>query len=303
MPINRRKFIEASAFAGGMGFINPFGLTKSKVPLLENASIKILATNWGFKGTTDEFCAKAKESGYDGIEVWWPRDEKTKTELLAALDKHELEVGLLAGQWTSDFSEHFEGFKKAVEEAVSLKPLFVNCHSGKDYFSFEQSRKILESTFEVSERSGVKVLHETHRGRILFAAHIAKRFMETLPELRLTLDISHWCNVHESLLLDQPEAVNLALSRTDHIHSRVGHPESPQVTDPRAPEWENAVKAHFEWWDKVVAMKAKNGKTLTMTTEFGPPTYMATVPFTNQPLANLWDVNTYMLKIWRERYQ
>jgi hypothetical protein len=81
--------------------------------------------------------------------------------------------------------------------------------------------------------------------------------MEKHSSLRLTLDISHWCNVHESLLNDQLETVKLAISRTDHIHTRVGHAEGPQVNDPRAPEWKDAVSAHFGWWDQVVEQKEK----------------------------------------------
>jgi hypothetical protein len=54
---------------------------------------------------------------------------------------------------------------------------------------------------------------------MLFAAHITRQFIEKNPALKLTLDISHWCNVHESLLADQKETVDLALSRVGHIHS------------------------------------------------------------------------------------
>ncbi|GAB1483119.1 hypothetical protein MASR2M78_19350 [Treponema sp.] len=51
---------------------------------------------------------------------------------------------------------------------------------------------------------------------------------------------SRWCTVAESYLEDQKEAVDAALSRTDHIHARVGFPEGPQVGDPAAPEWEES---------------------------------------------------------------
>ena len=65
--------------------------------------------------------------------------------------------------------------------------------------------------------------------------------------------------MHETLLEDQRKQFNMALARVDHIHARIGHPEGPQVNDPRAPEWENAVKAHLEWWDKIVAIKINRG--------------------------------------------
>jgi hypothetical protein len=105
------------------------------------------------------------------------------------------------------------------------------------------------------------------------------------------------------LLSDQPETMRMALSRTDHIHARIGHQEGPQVNDPRAPEWADAVKAHYAWWDEIVKRKAAEGLPVTVLTEFGPPTYLPTVPYTFQPLADQWDINVYMMKTLRERYK
>lgn len=137
---------------------------------------------------------------------------------------------------------------------------------------------------------------------MLFAAPVAKRFLETIPGLRITMDISHWCNVSESLLADQQQTVDLAIQRTDHIHARIGHPEGPQVSDPRAPEWEPACKAHFGWWDKVVELKKQQGETLTILTEFGPVDYMPALPYTRQPVADQWAINYYMMQTLRKRY-
>ena len=157
-------------------------------------------------------------------------------------------------------------------------------------------------TLALHEQSHVPIYHETHRSRILFAAPVARTFMEKIPDLRLTLDISHWCNVHESLLEDQVDTVAMALNRTDHIHARVGHQEGPQVNDPRAPEWNAAVQAHYAWWDRVVEQKKKEGKRLTILTEFGPSNYLPTLPYTRQPVADQWEINNYMLNTLRKRY-
>jgi hypothetical protein len=108
--------------------------------------------------------------------------------------------------------------------------------------------------------------------------------------------------VHESYLQGQEETVAQTLSRTDHIHARIGHPEGPQVSDPRAPEWADAVKHHFDWWDKVVETKKKEGKRITFLTEFGPPDYMPTLPYTRQAVADQWAINVYMMEILRKRY-
>ena len=270
-----------------------------------NFEIKIMATNWGFAGTVDEYCSKVKKEGYDGIEIWWPMEKKDQDELFAALKKNQLEVGFLCAGSQSNWQEHLDYFKKMINAAANntvQKPLYINCHSGRDFFSFDQSKAFMDHTIQLAKETGIKICHETHRSRILFAAPVARQFMEKIPALRITLDISHWCNVHESLLQDQPETVSMALERVDHIHARIGHPEGPQVNDPRAPEWEHVVQAHFNWWDKVVELKKKSGDRLTVLTEFGPPDYMPTLPYTRQPLADQWAINVHMMQLLRKRY-
>lgn len=308
MPLNRRKFISTTAAMGG-AMMAPFASQKMDKPhftIPPDFTLKIMATNWGFPGSVDEFCAKAKKEGYDGIEMWWPGNKEQQDILFNAIKKHNLEIGFLCGSGESDFENHFRQFKSQIEAVIAQqiqRPLYINCHSGKDYFSFDQNSQFISYTIEVSKKTGIPISHETHRSRILFAAPIAKHFAETMPGLRVTLDISHWCNVHESLLHDQEETVNMILQRTDHIHARVGHAEGPQVNDPRAPEWDAAVKRHIEWWDKVVAIKIKQGiKKLSFLTEFGPPDYLPVLPYTRQPVANQWDINVYMMNLLRKRY-
>lgn len=285
---------------------NPQTIDKPLFTVPADFTLKIMATNWGFPGTVDEFCAKAKKEGYDGIEMWWPGNKEQQDILFNAVKKHNLDIGFLCGSGENSFENHLRQFKSQIDAVTSQqiqRPLYINCHSGKDYFSFEQNSQFISYTIEASRKSGIPISHETHRSRILFAAPVARHFAETIPGLRITLDISHWCNVHESLLHDQEETVNMILQRTDHIHARVGHAEGPQVNDPRAPEWDLAVKRHLEWWDKVVALKIKQGiKRMSFLTEFGPPDYLPVLPYTRQPVANQWDINVYILNLLRKRY-
>lgn len=304
MNLSRRQFISSAAMAG-TGFIlttlesyaNPLGLVNQA-----GYTLTILATNWGLSISWDEFCAKIKAAGYDGCEIWWPGKAEDRKLLFEALNKHQLKVGFLYGSGEKDFAKHEAQFNQFVTEAAATKPLYINCHSGKDYFTVEQKEKLIKQSLVVAAQSGIPVYHETHRGRALYSAPVTEELMKKISGLRLTLDISHWCNVHESYLGDQEETVALALNRTDHIHARIGHPEGPQVSDPRAPEWESAVKTHFTWWDKVVENKKKAGQPITFLTEFGPPDYMPTLPYTRQAVSNQWDINVYMKDILRSRY-
>lgn len=310
MKQDRREFIKTSAAGSAallLSSMESFGNQPEHLSETnKNYTLKIFATSWGFEGTMDTFCAKVKKEGYDGIELWWPTDnKKAQDDIFAALKKYDLEIGFLCGGSQANPQEHLAFYKKMIDAAARQniqKPLYINNHSGRDHFSFDDNKKFIEHTQALAKETGILICHETHRARMLFAAHITRKFIESFPELRLTLDISHWCNVHESLLADQKETVEMALNRTDHIHARIGHPEGPQVNDPRAPEWEPVVRQHFEWWDKIVERKKKNGEVMTILTEFGPPDYMPTLPYTKQPLGNQWAINVHMMHLLRKRY-
>jgi sugar phosphate isomerase/epimerase len=307
--LNRRHFLEltgSSSTALLLSSLSTFAsLHKPDTDMDKNFDLKIMATNWGFSGTLDEYCSKVKKEGYDGIEIWWPLEKKVQEEMFAALKKHQLELGFLCGGSDPHYQKHFDQFVSMIDEAATQtiqRPLYINCHSGRDYFSYDQNKTFIDHTTKLAKQTGIIICHETHRSRILFAAPVARHYLDNIPELRVTFDVSPWCNVSESLLQDQQETIDLTLSRVDHIHARIGHPEGPQVSDPRAPEWEEALKAHFSWWDRVVEQKKKAGQRLTILTEFGPPDYMPTLPYTRQPLSDQWAINVHMMQLLRKRY-
>ncbi|MGM9475053.1 sugar phosphate isomerase/epimerase family protein [Pedobacter sp. GSP4] len=310
MSQTRRKFLQNTAVVTAASFIAPIGNLNANEPrhIKPKAGYELLfmQTDWGFEGTRDEFCAAAKKEGYEGIEVWWPAETAAQKELFDAAKKHGLQIGFLCAGSSVNPAEHFTQFKSNLDAICAntyQKPVYINCHSGKDYFSYEDNKKIIDYVTAKAKATGIAIYHETHRGRMMFAATIARNFAEKNPDIRFTLDISHWCAVHESLLSDQKQTIDLILEKTDHIHSRIGHPEGPQVNDPRAPEWTNVVKAHLAWWDKVIERKKQKGERMTILTEFGPADYMPTLPYTRQPLADQWGINVYMMNLLRKRYQ
>jgi sugar phosphate isomerase/epimerase len=309
MNKNRRDFIKATASATTAMLLSSLdsiaAIHQPKTTENNPMDLEILATNWGYQGTLDAYCEKVKTLGYDGIEIWWPLQKAGQDELFNALKKHDLSVGFLCGAGQADFKTHLSAFKAMIDAAALnkvQKPLYINCHSGKDFFTYEQNKAFIDHTTQLSKDTGLLICHETHRSRMLFAAPVAKEYLEKNPDLKITLDASHWCNVSESLLQDQPATMKLALERTEHIHARIGHAEGPQVNDPRAPEWEAAVKAHLTWWDVVVERKKKTQGRVTFLTEFGPPDYMPTTPYTRQPLADQWAINVHMMHLLRKRY-
>ena len=269
----------------------------------DTMTIKFYAPLWGNNLAFESFCKQVKEAGYQGVEMDLPQETKQKDLLLAILKDHDLElVGQYYQSFETDPKANLNSYEKYLRHLIAANPVLINCQTGKDYFALEENLPLFQVAERLSKDSGIPITHETHRGKCLYAAPVAKQYFESLPNLRICLDISHWCNVHESLLEDQKEIVDLAISRTDHIHSRVGHAEGPQVNDPRAPEWETALDAHLNWWGKVIELHRNSDRDLTICTEFGPYPYMPTFPYSEKPLANQWEINVYMMNLLKNRF-
>lgn len=250
------------------------------------------------------FFKKVKEAGYDGVEMSLPFDKKEKADILNLLKEYELE--LVAQHWETCHPDpllHKVIYRKHLMNLAEANPLFINSQTGKDFFSFDDNAELIEISFQITKETGIPVIHETHRGKFSFALHITSQFLEKIPGLELGLDVSHWCNVAESLLNDQMNTLDVALVRTRHIHARVGYAEGPQITDPRLPEWEETMNFHLSCWDKVVEnFMQLNKELLTITPEFGPYPYMLNLPFTQMPVANQWEINLFMKELLKERY-
>src|ERR1700741_3264951 len=154
--------------------LDSFALVSEKQSAMNsNFELKILATNWGFPGSLDDYCAKVKKEGYDGIEIWWPMAKKDQDDLFAALKKFGLDVGFLCGGSDAHYQKHLDQFTQMVDGAALQpvqRPLYINCHSGRDFFSHEQNQTFIDHTDKLAKQTGIKICHETHRSRILFAA-------------------------------------------------------------------------------------------------------------------------------------
>lgn len=263
-------------------------------------------TYWGCEAdSADQFLDKVITAGYEGIEIFLP----APTGGFAAELAEELETvqsshpGFLfiAQQLTAPNNEsvgsYISKMKKSLNDLAALQPNFINSHTGKDYFSFDDNCRVIEAAQEFSQQRGIRVLHETHRGRFSFHAATLLPYLSRFPELELVGDFSHFCTVSESMLEDQVEIIDQIIPHVSHLHARVGHSQAPQVSDPFAPEWRNHVALFENWWQQIIAHKKATGwKNFTITPEFGPAPYMPALPFTQQPIGNQWEINCQMMQ-------
>jgi sugar phosphate isomerase/epimerase len=228
---------------------------------------------------------KVKSAGYHGIEYAIAADtaDSTLDQVWNLAVRHNLQ--LIPQHYdtnSADFNKHYDEYATWLDRIHNYPALKINSQTGKDFFSFEQNNALIAL-------AGAEVIHETHRGKFSFAAHITAPYLLANPELKITFDVSHWVAVAESFLDDQADAVALAISRAQHIHARVGFPEGPQIPDPRVPLWQEAVRTHINWWSRI-AEAHKDSPSLTVTPEFGPFPYL--VHDVSQ-----WDINVFMMEL------
>lgn len=238
------------------------------------------------------------EAGYTGVESWIPAEEDASL-FKELLEKYNFE--LILQVYTG--GNHSTSLEEQVQSAASFRPVLINAHSAKDSMPYEDQLIYFDRAITLEQQIGIPIAHETHRGRATFTPWSTASLLRDLPDLHITADFSHWCCVCESMLDDQIENMKLAIQRAIHIHARVGYEQGPQVPDFRAPEFEYALLKHELWWEEIIQHHRAAGKPyLSVTPEFGPPGYMHTLPFTNQPVVDLWDVCLAMGHRFRERF-
>jgi sugar phosphate isomerase/epimerase len=264
--------------------------------------LRVFRHLWGITETWEDLFPKIRDLGYDGIEHILP-EMSERTRFRSQLDLHGF--GYIAQIVTvgNSVADHIQSFRRTVNDAITMNPRLINCHSGCDWFSKEEARRYFSEALEFEAKLGIPIAHETHRGRILYNPWIAERLLRQLPELRLSCDFSHWVVVSERLLESEAEIIAACAERCIHIHARVGYEEGPQVPDPRAPEYERHVLAHEQWWSMVWDAQERRGMSeSSLTPEFGAPDYMHTLPYSRTPVANLWDICNWQADRQRSRF-
>jgi sugar phosphate isomerase/epimerase len=246
------------------------------------------------------FVEKILTAGYEGIELYLPAPSGEFASLfmkeLNEVRRNTPEFIFIAQQLTSPENDPVDEYicrmEKSLTGLAALQPNFINSHTGKDYYSFDDNCRVIEAALTIGSKTGVRILHETHRGRFSFHAASLLAYLKKFPELELVGDFSHFCTVSESMLQDQTEAIEQIIPHIAHLHARVGHEQSPQVS------------ALFEgWWQQVIDYKKeKDCKHFTITPEFGPFPYMPTFPFSKQPLGNQWEINEKMMHNLKAKY-
>lgn len=130
-----------------------------------------------------------------------------------------------------------------VTETKKLGAIHVNAHSGCDSWSIEDSKAFLKGALVIEKEVEILICHETHRRRIFWNPFNFRDILkgdESLAELKVNLDISHWVVCLERIFATEssekengavdgwwPEVLDLLKKHCYMIHARVGYGEGP----------------------------------------------------------------------------
>ncbi len=271
----------------------------------------LFKTLWGHDGSLLEAIDQAAAAGFDGIEGPVPEDEETRAEVqdyLAANDQELIAEVCTGGSYVpsphATVQEHLDDLRRGVEHSLHMNHRFINTMCGLDAWPMPVQVQYFEQLLAIEQEFHTNITVETHRSRSTFNPWRTRELATILPRLKLNLDFSHWCCISERLVMnDDPELLAFFGDQAWHMHGRVGYDQGPQVPDPRAPEYAAAVDAHCSWWRTVWTHQYQRGfRTFTMTPEFGPDGYLHLEPYTQKPVADLWEVNQWMGQRLREEF-
>ena len=264
--------------------------------------LSLYRTRWGTSGSLADFASEAQSAGFTGIESPVPTSQHEQSELGSV--QNDLGMPWIAEIITGggyvpqrglSLHDHVEDLRVKLRACASFEPVRVNCIGGLDAWAHPDVLRFLEAGMDMAKSLGLELCFETHRSRCLFNPWRCEQVVGELPEIRLTADLSHWCVVAERLMDTEMPTIRLIAPNVRHIHARVGYDQGPQVPHPAAPEYAEALASHQRCWEVFwEAQQAAGAISTTMTPEFGPDGYLHQLPFTQAPVADLWEINRWM---------
>ncbi len=264
--------------------------------------LKLVKSFWGMEGSLPNKMRRIADAAFAAVEGR-PAGIGPVEEFMPLRKEFQLDYIAMVLTEGATLDAHLADFRAKVDEALRYDPSSITAHSGKDSWSFAQQKIFFAEALEIEQQIGLPINHETHRSRAMFTPWTTAALLREFPALHINADFSHWLNVCESRLEDQTENLALCIARTRHVHGRVGHEQGAQVNDPRAPEWAEHVALHEAWWDEMIRARLHAGAaTFTFNPEFGPPHYMPTLPHSQEPVADLWDVCVWMAQRFAARF-
>lgn len=213
------------------------------------------------------------EAGYAAVSAAIPAPEEEE-RWHRMLDEYKLGFNAMA------FPSAVGDIRRALEEARRFgRVQYLNLQVMDGFVVDAEAEELLAGLLAEAAAAAMPTFVETHRGTVTQDLIRTAQYVQALPELRLTIDLSHYVvagELNSSLDKAQPYFDRL-LQRTSALHARVSNGEQVQIDI--GPDGDHPMARPFAgWWRAGMAgwlAQAQPGDVLPFVTELGPPGYYA----------------------------
>lgn len=251
------------------------------------------ATLWGLKGIYNPPEAGLQTLKERGVSVLEVSDSELTPELLTEIQRHQFGVVIQA------YPDSAEKLDETLQLATASRARAINAHAATPHLSEDEAVQLISGLVEKAGAAGISLYFETHRGRITQDLYRTSMLAQRVPQMRFTLDVSHYVLAEERPGPTERLAplLDTILNQTDMIHGRVSNGQQIQV---HTIEKDSEItENHRKLWTETMRrwrLRNKPGSSLIFTPELGPPPY-AIVDENGKELSNrmeqsevLWDL-------------
>jgi hypothetical protein len=255
------------------------------------------------EASAEENFSRIAEAGYAGACLDPGVDEIDASVALQPLyEKYGL------GCMVNAFPYKVNELKPLLSMASELNACQVNVIGGVMPVSLAGAIPVLYRWMQEADDIGLPLLIETHRDGILNDLYYTLQVIDSIPELRLCADLSHFVIDREfrEPMSDRDQGfINRVLERSDSFQGRVANREQVQVQI-EFPQHQQWVAIFKQWWKEGMRQwRLRNAEdaTLRFLCELGPPSYAMT-DANGRELSDRWQealtIKGWVEKAWAE---
>ena len=172
-----------------------------------------------------------------------------------------------------------EDLSSTIALAKRLKAIAINAHVKAPHLPEADTIALLRNLMDQANEAGIPFYVETHRGTALQDLVRTYRLVEALPDLKFTLDVSHYivCEELPGPTKELEKLLDPILDRTEMIHGRISNGQ--QVQTPIINANGDIEKRYVALWTEAMRrwrIRKPVGSALIFTPELGPPPYAVT---------------------------
>jgi hypothetical protein len=224
--------------------------------------------------TMEEKFERIAEAGFRGILGRLPVGAEAE-RWRRLLDEYSFSFGI------HSFPSKVEDLDELIVQAKDFGVSYINSQVMDSFTIGAEAIQLLQGLISKTKEAGIPYFVETHRGRVTQDLHRTVEYVQALPELRLTIDLSHYIVAGElthfadNQFAKADQRFQVLLQRTSCIHARISNGEQVQVEV--GPNGEHPLaERYMAWWEKGMSewlKQAEPGDVLPFVPELGPPPY------------------------------